>query len=85
MTLHCFLANKQQQKYEGEQRSERLTCLTGETLKVLKDLVQAGVQVLHPAVDMVLVLLDGIQDSSMMDNGLIQTRNTRPQTGHVFV
>lgn len=55
MTLLCYVAEKQQKHKE-----EHLTGLIRGTLQVLKDLVQAGVQVLHPVVDMVLVLLNGI-------------------------
>lgn len=44
-----------------------------------------GVQVFQSAVDIVLALLEGVQDSSMMDDRLVQTRNIGPQTGHMLV
>lgn len=39
-----------------------------QTLKVFEDLVKGRVQVLHPAVDVFLVLLNEVHDSSVMDN-----------------
>lgn len=56
-----------------------------QTLEVFEDLEKGRVQVLHPAVDVFLVVLNEVHDSSVMDNRVIQTRNTRPQTGHMTV
>lgn len=39
-----------------------------ETLQVFEDLVHARVQVLHSAVDVFLVLLNEVHDSSLMDD-----------------
>lgn len=56
-----------------------------EPVDVSKDLVEAGVEVLHAAVDVALLLLDGVQDLRVMEQGVVQTRNTGPQPGDVLV
>lgn len=56
-----------------------------EPVDVSKDLVQAGVEVLHAAVDVALLLLDGVQDLLVMEQGVVQTGNTGPQPGDVLV
>lgn len=57
----------------------------GEPVDVSKDLVQAGVEVLHAAIDVTLLLLDGVQDLRVMEQGVVQTGNTGPQPGDVLV
>lgn len=59
--------------------------MVGEPVDVSKDLVQAGVEVLHAAVDVALLLLDGVQDLRVMEQGVVQTGNTGPQPGDVLV
>lgn len=59
--------------------------VVGEPADILKDLVQAGVEVLHAAVDVALLLLDGVQDLRVMEQGVVQTGNTGPQRGDVLV
>lgn len=56
-----------------------------EALKIFEDVGHARIQVLHPAVDVVLVLLNEVQDSSVMDDRVVQTRDARPQTCHVSI
>lgn len=59
--------------------------VVGEPVDVSKDLVQAGVEVLHAAIDVALLLLDGVQDLCVMEQGVVQTGNTGPQPGDVLV
>lgn len=46
--------------------------------QVSEDLVQSGVEALHPAVDVTLLLLNRVQDLGVVVQGEVQSRSTGP-------